>query len=466
VREVRRRPVTAVLVAAAVAATVGLGTLPAAADTSNPTVYVGAIGDAEYRAEVPVGWNGTLVLWSHAAYRFGFSPTDIELTNNPATRQWLLDHGYAVAASKYQPPSGWVVRQAVDDQMALLDWFSQTVGTPRRTIAEGASMGGLVSTLLAERNPGRFAGVLSVCGDQVGSLATWNLGLDFSFVVKTLVLPDSGVQLVHLDPATAATNAKTAQNLVYGRLADPAAKARLALAGAVGLMPTWSDPLAPEPTDLAGKLAQQSVYYGIQLGFYLGVDRALVEQLAGGNPTWNTGVDYRARLAASDQRQLVEQAYQAAGLDLRADLATLAAAPRVSADPAAVDYQTRYGTPSGTTPAPVVTVHTTGDGLTPPQVQRWYAAQVPHNGDPDQVRQLYVHRGGHCTITASEEIVALQALFQRIDTGHWGDVDPAALTGQADAFGPEYQTVHTAFNRFQPVSPVGFTDYDPGQYPR
>jgi hypothetical protein len=111
-------------------------------------------------------------------------------------------------------------------------------------------------------------------------------------------------------------------------------------------------------------------------------------------------------------------------------------------------------------------VHTTGDGLTPPQVQRWYAAQVPHNGDPDQVRQLYVHRGGHCTITASEEIVALQALFQRIDTGHWGDVDPAALTGQADAFGPEYQTVHTAFNRFQPVSPVGFTDYDPGQYPR
>jgi hypothetical protein len=38
---------------------------------------------------------------------------------------------------------------------------------------------------------------------------------------------------------------------------------------------------------VAGELAQQSGYYGVQLGFYLGVDRALMEQLAGGNPTWN-----------------------------------------------------------------------------------------------------------------------------------------------------------------------------------
>jgi hypothetical protein len=97
-----------------------------------------------YRTEVPDGWNGTLVLWSHAAYRFGFSPTDVELTNNPATRQWLLEHGYAVAASKYQPSSGWVVQQALEDQTALLDWFTRTVGAPRRVVAEGASTGGLV----------------------------------------------------------------------------------------------------------------------------------------------------------------------------------------------------------------------------------------------------------------------------------------------------------------------------------
>src|SRR5262249_15744667 len=162
---------------------------------------------------------------------------------------------------------------------------------------------------------------------------------------------------------------------------------------------------------------------------------------------------------------LVEQAYQAAGLDLDADLAALAAAPRIAADPPAVAYQARYGTPWGTTPAPVLTVHTTGDGLTPPQVQRWYAGQVARHGNPDRLRQLYVRRGGHFTITASEEIVALSVMFQRIEAGHWGDLDPATLTAQAAGFGPEYQTVHTPFNGFQPVSPVGFTSYLPGPYP-
>jgi hypothetical protein len=454
----------------AVLATVSLGARPAMADTGPPAVYTGTIGDAEYRAEVPAGWNGTLVLWSHAAYRFGFSPTDIELTNNPATRQWLLDHGYAIAASKYQPPSGWVVRQALDDQTALLDWFDRTVGTPRRTIAEGASMGGLVSTLLSERDPGRFAGVLSLCGDQVGSVATWNLGLDFSFVTRTLVLPDTDIRLARLDPPTAPANAKAAQDLVRARLDDPATHpavaARLALAGAVAAMPAWSNPLSAEPTDLPAKLTEQSGYYAIQLGFYLGTDRALVEQAAGGNPTWNTGVDYRSRLAGSPQRDLVEQAYRAAGLSLDDDLATLVAAPRIAADPPAVTYQGRYGTPRGTTPAPVVTVHTTGDGLTPPQVEGWYAGQVARHGDPGRLRQLSVRRGGHCTITASEEIVALRTLLQRIDTGHWGTTDPAALTAQAGGFGPEYQTVHIPLDGYQTVSPVGFTCYSPGPYPR
>jgi pimeloyl-ACP methyl ester carboxylesterase len=404
------------------------------------------------------------VLWSHAAYRFGFRPTEIELTNNPATRQWLLDHGYAVAASKYEPVSGWVVDQAVTDQAALLDWFDHTVGTPRRTIAEGASMGGLVATLLSERYPGRFSGVVSLCGDQVGTVATWNLGLDFAFAVKTLVLADSNVQLVHLDPANAAANGKTAQDLVQARLSDPAVRARLALAGTLAAQPPWSDPLVPRPSDLATELTQQSGYYAIQLGFFLGVDRAQLEAQVGGNPSGNVGVDYRRQLAASPQRDLVRQAYEAAGLSLDADLRTLATTPRIAGDPAAV-ARLAADTPRATTPAPVLTVHTTGDGLTPPQVQRWYLDEVVRHGDAGQLRQLYVDRGGHCTITAAEEIVALQTMISRIDNGHWPSSDPAGLTAQVQAFGPEYQTVHTPFNGFQPVSPVGFTCYQPGRAP-
>jgi hypothetical protein len=61
-----------------------------------------------------------------------------------------------------------------------------------------------------------------------------------------------------------------------------------------------------------------------------------IERAAGGNPLWNNGVNYTELLARSGRSQLVRDLYQAAGLDLRADLNTLADAPRVSADPAAV----------------------------------------------------------------------------------------------------------------------------------
>jgi pimeloyl-ACP methyl ester carboxylesterase len=457
----RTRTLSLALLVALVAT--GLAARPAAADDSTVRVYEGTLSGADYRAEVPAQWNGTLLLWSHAAYRFGFSPTEIEVANQPITRQWLLEHGYAVAASKYDPVSGWVVKQAIDDQVGLLDWFNRTVGKPRYTVAEGASMGGLVATLLAERHPQSFAGVVSLCGDQAGSVAAWNLGLDFAFVIKTLLDTEDKLHLVHLtDPAT---NRATAIALILEAEKTPQGRAKLALAGAIADMPPWSSLLQSPPSDLDAQLTEQSGYYGIQLGFVAGLDRAVLEQLAGGNPTENAGVDYRQQLAQSSQRGLAEQAYQAAGIDIGTDLDLLAAGPRITADPVALTYQARYGTPRGSTHSPVVTVHTIGDGLTPPENERQYADQVGAEGDPNQLRQLYVPRGGHCTFTASEEIVALRMMFDRIDTGNWGPNDPETLTAQAEAFGSDYQTVHLSSGQYQTVTPA-FVSYAPGPYPR
>jgi pimeloyl-ACP methyl ester carboxylesterase len=453
----------AALVLLAVGAVLGLGPAAAGDTAADTTVYQGTIDGAAYRAEVPGNWNGTLILWSHAAYRFGFIPAEIELTNQPATKQWLLDHGYAVAASKYQPVSGWVVQQALHDQLELLGWFAQHVGVPRHTIAEGAQMGGLVSTLLAERHPGLVDGVVGLCGYQAGSVATWNLGLDFGFVVKTLLAGAASLQLAHVTDPDA--NGAIARDVIRAALGTPAGRARLALAGAVADLPPWSSPLVPPPTDLDAQLAQQAGYYGTLLLFNVGVDRVTLEQLAGGNPSSNLGVDYRAQLARSSQRALAEQAYAAAGLDLDADLARLASAPRVAPDAAALRYQARYGTPAGSTPVPVLTVHTVGDGLAPPEHERQYADQVGRNGDPAQLRQLWVPRGGHCTVTASEELVALQALLDRLNTGQWPSTDPAVLTQAARAFDAAYQTVHLPNGDYQPVTPA-FTEFAPAPYLR
>jgi hypothetical protein len=43
------------------------------------------------------------------------------LTNRPETEAWLLDHGYALAASDFKGRTGYHIAQGLHDQIALLD---------------------------------------------------------------------------------------------------------------------------------------------------------------------------------------------------------------------------------------------------------------------------------------------------------------------------------------------------------
>ena len=70
-----------------VAALVALPALaaPGQAAAAQATTYQGTLNGANYLVEVPQNWNGTLLLWSHAAYLFGFQgPPTVELANRPA----------------------------------------------------------------------------------------------------------------------------------------------------------------------------------------------------------------------------------------------------------------------------------------------------------------------------------------------------------------------------------------------
>ncbi|MGW3771042.1 alpha/beta hydrolase family protein [Actinomadura verrucosospora] len=435
--------------------------LPVRADDGT-SVREGDINGVTYRVEVPARWNGTLLLWSHGAYSLDYpAPSEISLTNHPATKQWLLDHGYALAASQLRVSRGWgVVESGLRDQIDLLDWFTANVGKPRRTVSTGSSAGGLTSVLLAERNPGRFAGVASLCGVLGGTTGHFNSALDTNYAIKTLLAPD--LELVRVkDPQANTSGARRALGTALG---TPGGRARLALAAALADIPGRYTSRAPAPDTVAGQVEQQVYYAAYDRGAFWGANRADIEKLAGGNPSWNTGVDYRTLFARSSQKSLVKRAYREAGLSLRDDLARLNAAPRITADPAAVRYLDRYGTPSGRTPWPVVTLHSTGDGNVPPENQRRYAAQVRN---PANLRQLYVDRGYHCSFTASEEIATLRALLTRIDTARWPDTRPAALNRFAATLAPDAQTVFDTDPEpgLQPTTP-SFIQYHPGRYLR
>ena len=102
---------------------------------------------------------------------------------------------------------------------------------------------------------------------------------------------------------------------------------------ALGQLPGWFNPLAPEPAvaDLAAQESNQAQWLQTDFGYEFAY-RAELESRAGGNPSWNTGFDYSGELAASPARDEVAGLYQRAGLDLSADLAALRGA-RKSAGP-------------------------------------------------------------------------------------------------------------------------------------
>jgi pimeloyl-ACP methyl ester carboxylesterase len=410
----------------------------------------GTLGGANYTIDVPSNWNGTLVLYSHG-YVFPNQPL-----LNPApdagdllTGRALLQQGYALAGSSYSL-NGWALQQAFHDQVALLDFFTATCGHPTRTIAWGHSLGGIITAGLIQLYPDRFAGALPMCGVLAGGVGTWNQALDSAYAFNVL-LAGNGLSIVHItDPAGAFNQAKailvSAQQTAEGR-------ARIALAAALADIPGWFDPASPEPASKDFTAQEQNQFlWESQVDFaFAFFARAELEARAGGNLSWNTGVNYRRQLDHSIDYSEVEALYQQAGLSLDGDLKALATAPRIEADPGAVQYLSRYIIFDGDVNMPVLTMHTTGDGLVANQDEQAYANVVRAAGDSPLLREIFVHRAGHCSFTPAETLTAFQTLIQRLDRGRWEDsTNPDLLNQEAAALGSTFNPVPPAFLTFEP----------------
>ncbi len=413
-------------------------------------VKMGNIGGANYLIKVPSNWNGTLVLYSHGYVPAGSSLTP-EDAGDPLTEAALLQSGYALAGSSYSQ-NGWALQQAFHDQIALLDFFNATCGHPARTIAWGHSLGGIITAGLVQLNPNRFAGALPMCGVLAGGIGTWNQALDSAFAFNVL-LAGNMLSIVHLpsDPTSAYNQAIGILNKAQGTLQG---QARIALAAALADIPGWFTTGSPEPgkTDFTTQELNQFNWQSQVDFFFAFFARAELEARAGGNPSWNTGVNYRDQLANSASSNEVRALYQQAGLNLDKDLGTLAAAPRIKADPGAVGYLNRYISFNGDLNIPVLTMHTTGDGLVVNQDEQAYASVVRSVGDSNLLRQTYVHRAGHCAFTPAETVTAFQTLIHRLNTGRWDDTtDPGLMNAEATALPSSLNLAPPAFISFLPT---------------
>jgi pimeloyl-ACP methyl ester carboxylesterase len=440
-------------------AAVALALLPAGASAGTTTVIAGTTTEegsglvSNYLIEVPSPWNGTLVLYSHG-YSFpdpkNPAPQAAQDAGDPVTHDWLLANGYAIAGSSYAT-AGWALQQAFQDQIAVLDVFKSKGYHATRTIAWGHSLGGMITAGLVQLFPNRFTAALPMCGVVAGGPGVWNQGLDSEFALLTLQAPGA-FKLVNFTPGDVTANFVAASTALATAQATPQGQARIALSAALADVPGWFDPASAQPAanDYAAQELNQFNWDNNPDFAFAFFGRFELEIRAGGNFSWNTGVDYRAQLAKSTDRAEVQALYKAAGLDLAKDLDTLNDAKRISAKPSAVDYVTKYITYNGDLDMPVLTMHTTGDGLVEVTDEQAYASVVKSAGDNSLLRQVFVHRAGHCAFTPAETISAFETLVHRINTGHWSGTDPKAMNSQATGLGAPFNTAPASFLNFQP----------------
>ncbi len=422
----------------------------------------GTLADgATYLLECPAGaWNGTLYLYSHGYVTPGSSNSAQDI-GDPVTRAWMLGHGYALAGSSYAS-TGWAIAQALPDQINTLNAFDSRYGQPGTTVAWGHSLGGIITAGLLQDYPKRFDAALPMCGVLSGGVATWNTALDAEFAFQKLINP--AVQIVNITNPTA--NLQAAEAAGAAAQQTPQGRARLALVSALGDTPGWFTPLSPEPaaTDYASQEANQFAW-GSQVTFpFVFAFRAELEARAGGNPSWNTGVNYFADLAKSADFKEVKALYQAAGLSLTKDLLTLNSSPRVKANPNAELYLIKNIAFDGGISVPVLTMHTTGDGLVVPENEQAYRSAVDRARHGNLLRQVFVHRAGHCSFTPAETVTAVQTLENRLSTGEWDVPSPTAMNAQAAALGPQFNIFFVG-GKVTSADPA-FISYRPARYLR
>jgi len=360
-----------------------------------PVAY--STGDPDHPAAIyqvcwPPTWNGTFIVYAHG---YTFAGLELSIPAEVATlAPFVLSQGFAFASTSYRV-NGLAIKEGVEDMAALADIVrgaaSDVPDSPAfvPVLITGASEGGAVTTLAAERHPGVFQGALSTCGPtgnfqkQLDYFGDFNVLFNYFFprVFQGKVTP-AGVGR-EVMAGWYSTYRSIAQAAVK---ADPAAAAKLVkVAGA---------PVDPDDPDGLWHTIDAILWYNV-----FATNDA--KDKLGGQPFDNKG-----------------RWYFGSGQDLRLNLRV----QRFSADPAAraavaADYQT-----SGDLSMPYVSLHTTGDEIVRFVQQPLYRLKALLAGAAREHSALPIFRYGHCNFEQGDLTVGLALLMLKV-----GAATPSAL---------------------------------------
>jgi pimeloyl-ACP methyl ester carboxylesterase len=151
------RPNTCFLAAALMAT--GLAPAAGAAGNAPVKVDIGQIAGASFAIAHPPGeWNHRILILAHG-YRPDAAPLIADLHPDRASIKAALDEGWIVATTSYRR-NGLIVEDAIADLDALREYIVTAYGQADRVILEGESMGGLIVTIMAERDAELYSGAV------------------------------------------------------------------------------------------------------------------------------------------------------------------------------------------------------------------------------------------------------------------------------------------------------------------
>ena len=161
-----------------------LGAAPAAV-----TLETGEIAGAKFTLARPAHWNARILLLAHGLRETG-RPLVADLSPTDLAYQTLLEEGWIVAKTSYRR-NGTIIADAIADLDALRDHIEKKFGAPDRVLLEGESMGGLIVTLMAERDlpePRRYHGAVAIDAALQVKEDNTHIGLNLQPTVPLLFL--------------------------------------------------------------------------------------------------------------------------------------------------------------------------------------------------------------------------------------------------------------------------------------
>jgi hypothetical protein len=374
-----------------------------ASGTAISRTYTGIRDGAAYRVEVPLQWNGRLVVYAHG-YRGAGTTVYV---NDPRLRAHYVSLGFAWTASSYAT-NGYDVGQGVRDSYALIDGFRQVTGAPARSVyMTGDSMGGQVTAVMIEKHPRSFVGAMPSCG-VLGDTKLFDYFLDANVTAAALAGVDIDFPLqpgADYQDQWRAQVARILPKLGVTVGAPPA----LTDAGQV-----WSDVVerrtGGDRPGFDGAFAYWNAARSLaplsDLPFLFGLHPGLsggTENIAAGNVTDNRFTFYRSTdgwwPTAAEWR-------------LNADVLRVKRTDTASGDLEGIPRVD--GRPS----IPVLSMHDIGDLFVPFSMEQIYAQRAAAHGRSSLFVSRAIRGTGHCDFTLPELQQGFDDLVGWVDSGH------------------------------------------------